>query len=305
MNAGIEVRGLTKRYGRTPAVTDLSFVVRPGRVTGFLGPNGAGKSTTMRLILGLDHPDSGQTMINGRHYSRIRRPLTQVGAFLGDSWTHPNLTSEAHLRWLAAANGISRARVSEVLEQVGLAGAARRRTGGFSLGMQQRLGIAAALLGDPGTLVFDEPVNGLDPEGIVWIRELIKSLAGEGRTVLVSSHLLSEMTQTADELIVIGKGRLIMHGSTKEFLAEATNQTVRVRSPQADRLVSVLTRQQVDVDYQDGTVFALGVDASLIGEIAAAEGIVLHELVQESDPLEQAFLRLTEGAVTFHSEAVR
>ncbi|MGH3910940.1 MAG: ABC transporter ATP-binding protein, partial [Pseudonocardiaceae bacterium] len=218
----IEARGLTKRYGSTLAVNDLSFTVQPGHVTGFLGPNGAGKSTTMRMMLGLDRPTAGDVQIDGKHYAELKQPLHTVGALLDAKWMHPNRTARAHLRWLARSNNISTKRVDEVLGLVGLTDVADRRTGGYSLGMSQRLGIAAALLGDPEVLLFDEPVNGLDPEGIVWIRTFMQSLAAQGRTVFVSSHLLSEMAITATELVVIGRGRLITQCSTADFVENAT-----------------------------------------------------------------------------------
>src|SRR6266581_3310477 len=232
----IEARGLTKRYGATVAVDDLSFTVPPGRVTGFLGPNGAGKSTTMRLILGLDAPDSGSVTVNGRPYAACRRPLFQAGALLEAKAFHGGRSARNHLLCLALSNGISRARVDEVLDLVGLRSTARRRAGGFSLGMSQRLGIAAALLGDPPVLMLDEPVNGLDPEGVVWIRTLLRTLAAEGRTVLLSSHLMSEMAMTADRLVIIGRGRLIAQTTIKDFLAGGPGNFVQVRSPQSSAL---------------------------------------------------------------------
>src|SRR5213593_1010135 len=228
----IEATGLSKHYGKTVAVDDLSFTVRSGRVTGFLGPNGAGKSTTMRMILGLDTPSGGNVKIDGKHYRELHQPLRTVGALLDAKWVHPNRSAKAHLAWLAKSNKIPATRVDEVLEIVGLSAVAHRRAGGFSLGMSQRLGIAAALLGDPQVLLFDEPVNGLDPEGILWIRKFMHRLADEGRTVFVSSHLLSEMALTASHLLVIGRGKLISQCTTEEFVAQATESTVRVRSPQ-------------------------------------------------------------------------
>ncbi|MGH8921561.1 MAG: ABC transporter ATP-binding protein, partial [Actinomycetes bacterium] len=234
----IEANGLTKSYGKTLAVNDLSFTVSPGRVTGFLGPNGAGKSTTMRMMLGLDRPNAGEVRIDGKRYTELTRPLHIVGALLDAKWIHPNRSARAHLRWLARSNKISAKRVDEVLGLVGLTDAAGKRAGGYSLGMSQRLGIAAALLGDPQVLLFDEPVNGLDPEGIAWIRTFMQSLAAQGRTVFVSSHLLSEMAITATELVVIGRGRLITRCTTAEFVENATQSTVRVRTPQTARLRS-------------------------------------------------------------------
>src|SRR5579872_4299135 len=239
----IQAQGLTKRYGTTVAVDSLSFEVLPGRVTGFLGPNGAGKSTTLRMVLGLDTPASGSVTIAGRRYAEIRRPLHEVGALLEAKAVHPSRSAYNHLLCLAQSNGIARSRVDGVLERVGMAGVAKRRAGTFSLGMSQRLGIAAALLGDPAVVIFDEPVNGLDPDGILWIRTLMRSLADEGRTVFVSSHLLSEMAVTADHLIIIGRGRLIAESSVDEFVARSSQNFVRVRSPQADDLARLVTVQ--------------------------------------------------------------
>src|SRR6476661_1826961 len=228
----IEVRGLTKEFGPTKAVEDLTFTVQPGMVTGFLGPNGAGKSTTMRMILGLDRPTAGTALIDGKRYHDLKQPLRTVGALLDAKWVHPNRSAKAHLQWMAASNGIPKSRVEEVLRLVGLSEVAGKNAGGYSLGMSQRLGLAGALLGDPPVLLFDEPVNGLDPEGIVWIRKFMQRLAAEGRTVLVSSHLLSEMALTAEHLVVIGRGRLISDTTVKEFVDRSSESTVRVRSPQ-------------------------------------------------------------------------
>lgn len=297
----IEASGLTKSYGSTVAVNDLSFTVRPGTVTGFLGPNGAGKSTTMRMILGLDHPDRGDVRIEGRHYRRLRRPLPTVGALLEARWVHPNRSARAHLRWLARSNGIGAARVEAVLGLVGLGEVAGKRAGGFSLGMLQRLGIAAALLGDPQVLLFDEPVNGLDPEGIRWVRQLMQSLAREGRTVFVSSHLLSEMAQTAEELVVIGRGQLIAQTTTKAFIEGASEATVRVRSPQAGRLRSTLAQRGLAVQDVDGALVVSGATPETVGELAAAHGIVLHELTAQRSSLEEAFMALTGQAVEFRA----
>src|SRR6478609_1019182 len=238
----IETRGLTKRYGSTLSVDNLTFTVEPGRVTGFLGPNGAGKSTTMRMILGLDRPTSGQALIDGKPYGDLVDPLRTVGALLDAKWVHPNRSARNHLRWLARSNRLPAGRVDAVLDQVGLTEVADRRAGAFSLGMSQRLGIAAALLGDPGILLFDEPVNGLDPEGIVWIREFMKRLAIQGRSILVSSHLLPEMALTATDLVVIGRGRLITASSTADFVDSASQSTVRVGSPQIHELTAALHR---------------------------------------------------------------
>ena len=295
----IEARGLTKRYGKTLAVNDLSFDVAPGEVTGFLGPNGAGKSTTMRMILGLDNPTSGQVTIGGKRYAELKNPLRTVGALLDAKWVHPNRSARAHLAWMAKSNHLPARRVDDVLEIVGLTSVAGKRAGGFSLGMSQRLGIAAALLGDPEVLLFDEPVNGLDPEGILWIRKFMHRLADEGRTVFVSSHLLSEMALTASNLVVIGKGRLISQSSTTEFVARASENTVKVRSPQLDRLRSLLPAGDV-TDTEDG-ILVSGVDSEKIGELAAGNGIVLHELSPQTGSLEQAFMQITGDSVEYHT----
>jgi ABC-2 type transport system ATP-binding protein len=301
----IEAIGLTKRYGRTVAVRDLSFTVRPGRVTGFLGPNGAGKSTTMRMILGLDRPTEGRVLIDGRPYRELRHPMRTVGALLDAKWVHPNRSARNHLRWLARASELPKTRVDEVLAQVGLTAVADKRAGTFSLGMSQRLGIAAALLGDPRVLLFDEPVNGLDPEGILWIRRIMQGLAAEGRTVLVSSHLLSEMAQTAEDLIVIGRGRLISQGTVDAFVNGATETTVLVRSPQAERLVEVLTQWGMSVRITDDDALVIsGGSSDQIGEMAATHGVVLHELSPQQGSLEEAFMRLTGHAVEYQSDEV-
>ena len=295
----IEARGLTKTFGRTVAVEDLSFTV-PGRtVTGFLGPNGAGKSTTMRMLLGLDNPTRGEALVDGVPYRRLDRPLTQVGALLDANWIHPNRSARAHLRYLAASNRIPTRRVDEVLETVGLTAVARKAAGKFSLGMKQRLGLAGALLGDPKVLLFDEPVNGLDPEGIFWIRNFMKGLAAEGRTVLVSSHLLSEMAQTADHLIVIGRGRMIAEASTADFIARSTRSTVRVRSPRLEELATALREAGVAGTVQDGALLLTDVPMEHIGDIAAAAGLPLHELSAQTGSLEEAFIQLTGGAVEY------
>ncbi|MEV0676891.1 ABC transporter ATP-binding protein [Actinosynnema sp. NPDC050436] len=297
----IEATGLTKRYGDTVAVDDLSFTVGAGRVTGFLGPNGAGKSTTMRMILGLDRPTGGKVLIDGKSYLELHRPLRTVGALLDAKWVHPNRSARAHLQWLAKSNGISDKRVDEVLEMVGLTQVAKRRAGGFSLGMSQRLGIAGTLLGDPRVLLFDEPVNGLDPEGILWIRQFMHRLADEGRTVFVSSHLLSEMAQTAQDLIVIGRGRLIAQTSTAQFIKDATEDTVQVRSPQLEQLRPLLAAHgRVTEGAADGALVVHGVEAAAIGEVAAANGITLHELSPRLGSLEEAFMQLTRESVEYH-----
>ncbi|MFF5985776.1 ABC transporter ATP-binding protein [Prauserella flavalba] len=298
----IEAQGLTKRYGKTLAVDDLSFSVTPGKVTGFLGPNGAGKSTTMRMILGLDNPTEGQVRIGGKRYHELHHPLRTVGALLDAKWVHPNRSARAHLAWMAKSNKISPRRVDEVLETVGLSAVANKRAGGFSLGMSQRLGIAAALLGDPEVLLFDEPVNGLDPEGILWIRKFMHRLAEEGRTVFVSSHLLSEMALTASELVVIGKGKLISQSSTDDFVARASENSVKVRSPQLDVLRDALTRASATVAPADDGVVVSGLDIAKIGEIAMENGVVLHELSPQRGSLEQAFMQITGDAVEYHAD---
>ena len=297
----IEAVGLSKRYGRTVAVDNLSFSVRSGRVTGFLGPNGAGKSTTMRMILGLDRPTGGDVRIDGKRYRELHHPLRTVGALLDAKWVHPNRSARAHLRWLAKSNKISQKRVDEVLEIVGLTDVANRRAGGFSLGMSQRLGIAASLLGDPQVLLFDEPVNGLDPEGILWIRRFMHRLADEGRTVFVSSHLLSEMALTAQELVVIGKGKLIAQCSTEEFVSQATENTVVVRSPQLARLRTALGKDGVTVRDEGESLVVSGMDIADIGELAAANGVTLHELSPQRGSLEEAFIQLTGDSVEYHA----
>ncbi|MFD9702691.1 ABC transporter ATP-binding protein [Lentzea sp. NPDC059081] len=299
----IEAIGLTKRYGRTVAVDDLSFTVQPGRVTGFLGPNGAGKSTTMRMMLGLDRPTAGRVLIDGKPYTALNRPLQTVGALLDAKWVHPNRSARAHLKWLAVSNGLPKSRVDAVLEAVGLTQVAGKNAGGFSLGMSQRLGIAAALLGDPKVLLFDEPVNGLDPEGILWIRTFMQNLAAEGRTVLVSSHLLSEMALTASDLVVIGRGKLITQSSTQEFIDRSTGNTVLVRSPQLSKLGPLLVDKGFTVrDSADGALSVSGATSDQIGDIAAANGVVLHELSPQRGSLEEAFMQLTGDAVEYHAE---
>jgi len=297
----IEAVGLSKRYGKTVAVDDLSFTVQAGRVTGFLGPNGAGKSTTMRMILGLDAPTAGGVRIDGRRYRELHEPLRTVGALLDAKWVHPNRSARAHLRWLAKSNKLPAKRVDEVLDIVGLTSVANRRAGGFSLGMSQRLGIAAALLGDPQVLLFDEPVNGLDPEGILWIRKFMHRLADEGRTVFVSSHLLSEMALTAQELIVIGRGKLISQCTTEEFVAQATESTVLVRSPQLADMRSALGLEGVTVRDEGESLIVSGMDCAAVGELAAAKGVVLHELSPQRGSLEEAFIQLTGDSVEYHA----
>jgi ABC-2 type transport system ATP-binding protein len=292
----VRVDGLTKRYGSTLAVDGLTFEVRPGRVTGFLGPNGAGKSTTMRLILGLDAPTAGTATIGGLPYRRLRRPLHEVGATLEAAALHPGRSARAHLTALARSNAIPRRRVEEVLGLVGLDAVASRRVGAFSLGMTQRLGVAAALLGDPGVLLLDEPVNGLDPEGVAWIRGLLRSLAAEGRTVLVSSHLMAEMALTADEVIVLARGRLIAQTSLPDFVRQAGPTRIVVRSPQRDRLAELLRRIGAVVQARDHDELSVsGVDCAAVGRAAARHGVELHELATREASLEDAFMRLTAG----------
>ena len=296
----IELTEVSKRYGPTVAVDHLSFEVRPGEVTGFLGPNGAGKSTTMRMVVGLDAPTSGQVTIDGHPYRDLRFPLRHVGALLEAKAIHPGRSARDHLRWLADSNGISHRRVDEVLDQVGLADVARRRSGGFSLGMGQRLGIATALLGDPATLLLDEPVNGLDPEGIQWIRHLLRSLAAEGRSVLVSSHLMSEMALTADRLIVVGRGRLIAEGTVEDVVARSSTGHVRVDSAEPERLRQLLQDRRVDVSAQpDGALVVTGMAARDVGIVAGAGGITLYELSPHSASLEEAFMELTRDAAEY------
>jgi ABC-2 type transport system ATP-binding protein len=302
----IEVRDVTKRYGSTLAVDRLTFEVRPGQVTGFLGPNGAGKSTTMRLVLGLDEPDSGAALVAGRPYRRLARPLHHVGAVLDAAAVHGGRGAYHHLLWVARSNGIGRARVQEMLERVGLASVARRRAGGFSLGMRQRLGIATALLGDPEILMLDEPVNGLDPEGIRWIRELLRSLAAQGRTVLVSSHLMSEMALTADHLIVIGRGRLIADTSVADFVRLTARGDVLVRSARDDELAALLSAKDATVAAEPaGGIAVTGLDQREIGDLAAAHGIPVYELTPRNASLEEVFMDVTEGHRDYRAREVR
>jgi ABC-2 type transport system ATP-binding protein len=296
----IEAEGLTKDYGEKRAVDGLTFTVRPGIVTGFLGPNGSGKSTTMRLVLGLDAPTEGDARVNGKHYREHAAPLHEVGALLEARSVHTGRSAYNHLLALAQTHGIARRRVDELIDLVGLHEVARKRAGGFSLGMGQRLGIASALLGDPATLLLDEPVNGLDPEGIHWMRNLLKQLAAEGRTVFVSSHLMSEMALTADHLIVIGRGHLIADTSVEEFLRMASGTAVRVRSPQATRLRELVLGPDVSVTSTSAGVLEIdGLSAEQVGETAAAHGIVLHELTPLQASLEQAFMELTKGELEY------
>ncbi len=301
----IDVRGVTKRFKDTVAVDSLSFEVPTGVVTGFLGPNGSGKSTTMRIIMGLDHADSGEAVINGVPYHQLAQPLREVGALLEAKAIHPGRTAFNHLWYLAQTNDIARRRVSEVIELVGLTQVAHKRVGKFSLGMGQRLGIAAALLGDPGTLLFDEPINGLDPEGILWVRNLLKGLAAEGRTVFVSSHLMSEMALTADHLVVIGRGRLISTGSVSDFITTNANQYVRVRTPRTDELAGLLVAQGARVQREDdGSLAVSDLSAEQIGVTCGNAGIFLYELSPQSASLEEAFMEMTRESVDYHGHRV-
>jgi ABC-2 type transport system ATP-binding protein len=298
----IEVDQLIKRFGAVTAVDGLTFTVRPGHVTGFLGPNGAGKTTTMRVILGLDAPTSGRTRVNEKPYNELIRPLHQIGAVLDATALHPGRTAEAHLLSIAQSNGIGRARVTEMLRLTGLEAVANRRVRGFSLGMKQRLGIAAALLGDPPVLMFDEPVNGLDTEGIAWFRQFMRALAAEGRTVLVSSHLMSEMAQTADRLIVIGRGRLIADTTTAQLIESSTRRDVLVRSPRAGELAELMTARGAAITKEeDGGLAVTGLDAPAIGDLAAEHGIAVHALIPRTASLEDAYLDLTGESVDFRA----
>ena len=290
----IEVRGLTKRYGDKVAVSDLSFGIEPGKVTGFLGPNGAGKTTTMRLILGLDYADAGTVTVDGRQYQDLAYPMREVGALLDAKAVHGGRSAYNHLLCLAQTNNLPTSRVGEVLELVGLSDVARKRSKGFSLGMSQRLGIAATMLGDPHMLMFDEPVNGLDPEGILWIRNLMKALAAEGRTVFVSSHLMSEMENTADHLIVIGRGKLIADCTMAEFIARSSGAAVRVRTPSPDQLLlAVAAKGGTATVENDGSLLVRGMPANMVGDIAFEQGIRLHELSVMRASLEEAYMEVT------------
>jgi ABC-2 type transport system ATP-binding protein len=311
----IEVRNLTKSFGSNVAVDDLSFEVQPGRVTGFLGPNGSGKSTTMRCMVGLDRSDGGSASFAGRSYSQLPAPLHEVGVLLDAGYVHPGRSGRNHLRWLAASNGIAKSRVDEVLALVGLSDVANRKLRSYSLGMKQRLGIAATLLGDPAVIILDEPANGLDPEGIRWIRDFLKHFAQNGKTVLVSSHLLSEMALMADDLIVIGKGRLIEQGSVAQFVGKHATSWVRVRSPQLPALMDALARaggkvRPADTPHRADTpgygapsaaaeVFDLTIEQ--VGDAASANGITLHELSSQTDSLEDAFLSATAASQEYRS----
>ena len=302
MSSQIEVAGVSKRYGDALALDDVSFTVRPGLVTGFLGPNGAGKLTAMRLILGLDRPSAGTARVNGREYRDFPAPLHEVGAMLEARAIHPGRTARGHLLSLAQTHGIGRRRVEAVLERVGLTEVARKRAGGFSLGMGQRLGIAAAMLGDPRTLILDEPANGLDPEGIRWIRELMRGLAAEGRTVFVSSHLMSEMALTADRLIVIGRGRLIADTTIEEFTRRASGDAVLVRSPRIEVLETILRADGATVvPGGHDAIEVRGLPARRIGDLAAGAGVALHELTPHEASLEEAFMRMTRSEGDFRT----
>jgi ABC-2 type transport system ATP-binding protein len=303
MGRMIELTGLTKLFGSTRAVDDLSCSIEPGMVTGFLGPNGAGKTTTMRLILGLDRPTAGTATIDGRPYRELKDPLRTVGALLDARQAHPNRSGRDHLRWIAASNRIPASRVDEVLDMVGLAAVAGRNAGTLSLGMSQRLGIAAAMLGNPPVLLFDEPVNGLDPEGIRWVRTMMRTLAGEGRTVFVSSHLLAEMANTADRLVVIGKGKLIASTTVSEFVGRSGAHTVRVRSPQLDALTRVLADAGLETHAEpDGSALQVrGAAIEVIGDLAARNAITLHELSAQQASLEEAYMQLTDQAVEYRA----
>jgi ABC-2 type transport system ATP-binding protein len=301
----IEVEHVTKRYGEKVAVEDLTFTVQPGIVTGFLGPNGAGKSTTMRMMLGLDAPSSGTTRINGKDYRDLPAPLHEIGAMLEARAIHTGRSAYHHLLAMAQTHGIGHARVEEVIELVGLGHVARKRVGSFSLGMGQRLGIASALLGDPAAVILDEPANGLDPEGILWIRTLLKNLAAEGRTVFLSSHLMSEMALTAEHLVVVGRGRLIADTSVADVVAQASLDTaVRVRTPDATTLRDlVLAAGAAVTSHERGVLDVRGLGAERIGELAAERAIVLHELTPQTASLEEAFMRLTGDAVEYHASS--
>ncbi|WP_029457947.1 ABC transporter ATP-binding protein [Dietzia alimentaria] len=299
----IEVRNLTKRFGASTAVDDLTFTVRPGVVTGFLGPNGAGKSTTMRMIVGLDTPTSGEALVNGTPYRELENPAHTVGCLLDASWTHANRSAGSHLKMIAAAGGFAPSRVDEVLGLVGLSDVAGRKVGGYSLGMRQRLGLATAMLGDPDVLLFDEPVNGLDPEGILWIRRFMHSRAAEGRTVLVSSHLLSEMAQTAQDLVVIGRGKLRAETSVESFLSAAKSSVV-LRTPHVEEFASAAREETVNATFDpaQGVFLIEGAKAEQIGDLAASLGITVHELHEKRASLEEAFMALTEHDVEYHGQ---
>jgi ABC-2 type transport system ATP-binding protein len=298
----IKTQNLTKRYGAKTAVDDVTFTVHPGKVTGFLGPNGAGKSTTMRMIVGLDRPTHGTVTVNGCKYVQHHAPLREVGALLDAKAVHTGRSAYNHLLAMAATHGIGRTRVGEVIEMTGLGSVAKKRVGGFSLGMGQRLGIASALLGDPHTLILDEPVNGLDPEGVLWVRNLVRYLASEGRTIFLSSHLMSEMALTADHLIVLGRGRVLADAPVADIVGRAAGTTVRVCSPEATRLVELLAGPGVDITSTTPQWLEVtGSTAQAIGEVAAAAQLVLHELTPVTGSLEAAYMTLTQDEVEYHS----
>ncbi|MGH3703776.1 MAG: ABC transporter ATP-binding protein [Agromyces sp.] len=302
----ITAEGLVKRYGAKTAVNDISFTVRPGQVTGFLGPNGAGKSTTMRMIVGLDRPSAGHVTVNGKPYAGHRAPLHEVGALLDAKAVHTGRTAYNHLLAMAATHGIGASRVREVIELTGLESVARKRVGGFSLGMGQRLGIAAAMLGDPSTLILDEPVNGLDPEGVLWVRQFVRHLASEGRTIFLSSHLMSEMALTADHLIVLGRGEIIADAPVADIIAGGTRPRVLVRSPHSSQLADLLAAPDVAVIRSEaGVLEVTGIAAPGIGDLAAQHGLAIHELTPLSASLEEAYMALTADAVEYRTEAVR
>ena len=298
----IQAQSLTKRHGGKTAVDAIDFTVQPGKVTGLLGPNGAGKSTTMRMIVGLDQPSAGSVTVNGKHYREHRAPLREVGVLLDAKAVHTGRSARNHLLALAATHGIPASRVDEVIELTGLGTVARKRVGGFSLGMNQRLGIAAALIGDPAVLILDEPINGLDPEGVQWVRQLMRHLAAEGRTVLLSSHLMSEMALTADHLIMLGRGKVIADAKVSEIIGQAGAHRVRVRSPQAAQLAALLSQPDVTVTTGEQDLLEVaGISATDIGEQAAGAGIVLHELTSVSASLEEAYLALTQDEVEYRA----
>jgi ABC-2 type transport system ATP-binding protein len=301
----IRLDGLTKRYGDKTVVDDVTAEIRPGRVTGFLGPNGAGKSTTMRMIMGFDTPDAGQALVNGRYYRDLASPLTTVGALLDAKAVHPGRSAYEHLRALAATHRLPKRRVDEVIGLAGIESVAHKKVGGFSLGMGQRLGIAAALLGDPGVLILDEPVNGLDPEGVLWIRGLTRSLAAEGRTVFLSSHLMSEMAQTADHIIVLGKGRILADAPVEEIVAGASREAVRVRAPRIGDLAAAFGDRVTVTAVEQDTVEIAGLTTEEIGDAALAAGIPLYELTPLNASLEEAYLELTQDAVEYRTETTR
>jgi ABC-2 type transport system ATP-binding protein len=306
MDASIEVRELSKRYGRTTAVEDLSFTVRPGQVTGFVGPNGAGKSTTLRIILGLDAPDRGAALVGGRRYQTLRTPLRQVGALLDATAVHPGRRARDHLLWMAQSNGLAGRRVDEVLELVGLASAARRRAGGLSLGMLQRLGIAGAVLGNAPMLLFDEPVNGLDPDGIRWIRGFMRSLAAEGRAVLVSSHLMSELEDTADHLVVIGRGRLLADTSVRDLLAAASKDQILLRTSERSEAMTVLANAGATVTASDReTLTVSGLPGERVVALLGERGLPVTEVAQHRASLEEAYMELTRDALDYEAVGVR